>query len=195
MKLLTKNMATAVAIAFLLKKDNYSASAQKRGGGNEEETTIIHNLLSNRTAINREYNNTEGGIESYTWSDDPEVSNWIKQHVNQMKSLVESNNGKIRQWDDLFVKMFELRDYHRMEVRETDDGVKVEQTGDNECAKALVQAHAKVVSNFIKLGQQETSKNHAVPDICEATNGSANSKRRILSFALPFVVLLTIMSF
>lgn len=164
MKLSRTSIATVIATAILLNKD-YFVSAQMRGGGGRGR--IIQNLLSNRAAINREYNNTDGGIESYTWSDDPKVSKWIKQHVKQMKALVESDNGMIRQWDDLFREVFELRHYHHMEVRETEDGIKVEQTGDTECAKALVQAHAKVVSNFIKRGRQETRKNHAVPDICQ----------------------------
>jgi hypothetical protein len=42
------------------------------------------------------------------------ISGWIKSDVQQMKALVESDSGTIRQWDALFREVFEMRDIHHM---------------------------------------------------------------------------------
>jgi hypothetical protein len=68
-----------------------------------------------------------------------------------MKALMESDTGTIRQWDDLFYEAFALRDFHHMNVNYTDNGVEVEQIGENDCAKAIVQAHAAVVCYFVEI--------------------------------------------
>lgn len=138
------------------------------GGGGRSEMATIHNLVDNRHDIQRIVNMTDDGISSTTWSENEEVSAWIKQHVAEMSALLESS-GRIRQWDDLFVKVFDMRDSHTMEYHERDDGlgVVVEQYGINKCAIGLVQAHAKVVSAFIREGYEEVHKNHDVPAKCE----------------------------
>ena len=138
-----------------------------RGGGRSGMATI-HNLVDNRHDIQRIVNMTDDGISTTTWSENEKVSAWIKQHVAEMSALLESS-GRIRQWDDLFVKVFDMRESHTMEYRERDDGmgVVVEQYGINKCAIGLVQAHAKVVSAFIREGYDEVHKNHDVPTECE----------------------------
>jgi hypothetical protein len=138
------------------------------GGGGRSEMATIHNLVDNRHDIQRIVNMTDDGISSTTWSENEKVSAWIKQHVAEMSALLESS-GRIRQWDDLFVKVFDMRDSHTMEYHERDDGmgVVVEQYGINKCAIGLVQAHAKVVSAFIREGYDEVHKNHNVPAVCE----------------------------
>jgi hypothetical protein len=128
----------------------------------------IHNLVDSREEIYRQVNNTDDGISTTTWSDNPQVSAWIAQHVAEMKALVESQNGGIRWWDDLFAKVFEMREYVHLEyeAREDGKGVVVKQRGDNACGTALVQAHAQVVSAFVKRGHDEMQKNHDVPAVC-----------------------------
>lgn len=140
------------------------------GGGNDgnaDQQEIIQNLLDHRGEIIRSYTNTPTGIKASTWSLEDNVAGWIKTHVRQMKEIVDSDSDVIRQWDDLFQKAFELRDYHDMRVNYTENGVEVEQDGDNDCAVAILQAHAKVVSLFIERGRAETRLNHDVPEICE----------------------------
>ena len=136
------------------------------GMGGRSEMATIHNLVDNRHNIQRIVNMTDDGIS--TWSENEKVSAWIKQHVAEMSALLESS-GRIRQWDDLFVNLFDMRESHTMEYRERDDGmgVVVEQYGINKCAIGLVQAHAKVVSAFIREGYDEVHKNHDVPTVCE----------------------------
>lgn len=138
------------------------------GGGGRSEMATIHNLVDNRHNIQRIVNMTGDGISSTTWSENEEVSAWIKRHVAEMSALLESS-GRIRQWDDLFVKVFDMRDSHTMEYHEREDGmgVDVKQYGINDCAISLVQAHARVVSAFIQGGYDEVHKNHNVPAACK----------------------------
>ena len=140
------------------------------------EQDIIQNLVANRQYIKRNLTKTETGIVASTWSLEDNVSGWIKTHVQQMKALMDSDDGVIRQWDDLFREAFALRDFHRMNVNYTDNGVEVEQIGDNDCAVAIAQAHAAVVSLFIERGQAETRLNHEVPEVCTEYGGTSSSK-------------------
>lgn len=140
-----------------------------------DEQDIIQNLAANRHLINRTVTETQDGIIASTWSLEENVSGWLKTHVQQMKALIESDTGTIRQWDDLFYEAFALRDFHHMNVNYTDNGVEVEQIGENDCAKAIVQAHAAVVSLFIERGQDEIRLNHEVPTECSPSVTSAGS--------------------
>jgi hypothetical protein len=127
---------------------------------------VIQTLVANRQHIQRNVTETENGIVAFTWSLEDNVSGWIKTHVQQMKALMDSDAEVIRQWDDLFREAFALRDFHHMNVKYNEDGVEVEQVGDNDCAVAIVQAHAAVVSLFIERGQDEIRLNHEVPEEC-----------------------------
>ena len=139
---------------------------------------LIHNMIDNRALIVRDKENTENGILSYTYSNDEEVGSWIQQHVSQMMSLMNSDNGSIRGWDDLFAELFDNRDKHEIinVVNVNEDGsvgVRLEQvvsdegSGDETCIKALIQEHANVVSNFVSRGRDEMHDNHPVPQECQ----------------------------
>lgn len=148
-----------------------------RGGGSMVEgrnrmRETIHNLLDNHEVIERKSFHTENGIEATTTSEDPQVANWIKTHVRQMKEL-KDEGGYIRRWDELFATALDLRDFHDMDVDYLDDGVHVVQFAKDdiqgiefECAKAIVQAHAGVVDKFVEIGYEEARKNHPVPEGC-----------------------------
>lgn len=139
---------------------------RNRDRGNSNEQDIIQNLVANRHLIHRNVTETENGIVASTWSLEDNVSGWIKTHVQQMKALMDSDAGVIRQWDDLFREAFALSDFHHMDANYTDEGVEVEQIGDNDCAVAIVKAHAAVVSLFIERGRKEMRLNHEVPGQC-----------------------------
>lgn len=142
-----------------------------------EMMKLIHKLIDSHDDIQRDYDETDDGIVSYTSSDDPEKAEWIKRHVEQMTELMEEYpaNGGIRLWDPLFNAAFEFSDFHEIFVTNTDDGVRVEQKVvadvDDEtkaCTLSIIQEHAKVVSKFVAFGRSEMRKNHDVPKTCEA---------------------------
>eukprot|EP00579_Thalassiosira_antarctica_P001223 CAMPEP_0201871694 /NCGR_PEP_ID=MMETSP0902-20130614/4559_1 /ASSEMBLY_ACC=CAM_ASM_000551 /TAXON_ID=420261 /ORGANISM="Thalassiosira antarctica, Strain CCMP982" /LENGTH=210 /DNA_ID=CAMNT_0048397755 /DNA_START=1892 /DNA_END=2524 /DNA_ORIENTATION=+ len=144
------------------------------GMGNGEMMQMIHNLLDHREDIERNYENTDTGIESWTTSGKPNVALWIQTHVYQMTTLMDSETGGIRLWDDLFERAFALRDNHELMVNNTADGVHVVQkVSDNvvdideaECTTELIQEHAEVVSKFVDRGMSEMHANHPAPEKC-----------------------------
>jgi len=151
-------LAAVLALSYSGGNELYAQAAKR------SEQNVIRNLVANRGSIQRTYTNTTKGVKTSTWSLEDNVSGWIKLHVQQMKALVESDSGVIRQWDDLFREVFEMRDLHHMKVNYTANGVEVEHDGDNDCAVLLVQAHARVLSLFVERGRAELWLNHEVPD-------------------------------
>lgn len=147
------------------------------GGGGQNHMRygeMIHNLLNHHELVHRNSSATENGIEATTTSDNQDVTEWIQTHVHQMKELLDSEDGYIREWDELFEAAFDLRDLHDMEVHDLNNGVRVVQFvkddvygEERDCAKAIIQAHAVVVDNFVKLGYDEAEKNHVVPAVCD----------------------------
>eukprot|EP00873_Tetraselmis_striata_P024215 jgi/Tetstr1/444479/TSEL_032360.t1 len=125
----------------------------------------IHSLVDNREAISRQVDNTPSGVNTHTYSDDPQVAAWIKEHVAAMKARVE-NGEPIRRRDPLFAAVFDHAAELTMDVEYLDNGVKVAQTGSTACATALVHAHAEVVTGFIERGRYEMMANHEVPTEC-----------------------------
>ncbi|KAL7540399.1 hypothetical protein ACHAXR_010080 [Thalassiosira sp. AJA248-18] len=150
-------------------------------GSKRDMMDVIHDLFDSvddddiTNDIKRTVNNTDTGIESYTYSDDEDVASWIQTHVYQMTSLMDSESGGIRLWDDLFHNMFELRDFHKLEVTNTTKGVyavqnvakDVEDADEKECTKSLIQAHAELVSLFVERGRREMRNNHRAPTECK----------------------------
>ncbi len=163
------------------------------GNGNRNQddqrqySTLIDNLLDNHEFIERNSTVTDDGIEAITTSNDPTVAGWIKTHVQQMKALMDSEDGIIREWDELFEAAFELRDFHNMTYEIIDDGVRVVQyvvqdvEGDErDCARAIIRAHAGVVDKFTQSGRDEAQKNHDVPGECDDIIGSFSSGANVL---------------
>jgi ubiquinone/menaquinone biosynthesis C-methylase UbiE len=140
-----------------------------RGPGPElrADQDVFHYLLRHRADIRRSVKQIEGGVETLTESDKPEVAAKIQEHVDAMHRRVTTGRG-FRYWDELFAAIFEHHKSIRMEVTPTDQGVRVVETSDEPAVTALIRAHAKVVSNFVAHGFDEAHKNHPVPAVGEA---------------------------
>lgn len=123
----------------------------------------IQFLLANRSKIQRTVKNLPDGVETVTESDDPEVTKVLVEHVNAMYKRVEENRP-IHARDPLFAELFRNASTLVMKVEKTEKGVKVIETSKNPFSAKLIQAHAKVVSLFLKNGHAEVRKNHAVPE-------------------------------
>ena len=59
--------------------------------------------------------------------------------------------------------MVRYADRIEMKFEKTDKGMKVVETSDDPYVVKLIQAHAKVVSQFVANGFEEAHRNHAVP--------------------------------
>ena len=65
--------------------------------------------------------------------------------------------------DPLFRALFKHAEKIEMKLEKTASGMRVIETSEDETVVRLIQAHAKVVSNFVENGFEEARKNHEVP--------------------------------
>ena len=158
-----------------------SSSAAMDGGSGSgsgvqsrrEMMQLIHRLIDSHDDVTRYYNETDVGIESYTFSDDPKVSKWIQDHVNQMSKLMSSypEHGGIRMRDPLFKAAFDFSSFHEMHVSNTEKGVRVvqnvaedvEDASAKACAISIIQDHAAVVSKLLLVDGRKCARIMMLP--------------------------------
>ena len=135
---------------------------------------VFHYLLERHELIRREVKNLHNGVETITESDDEAVSSMIQEHVAAMHERVKTGRG-LRFWDELFVAVFKNHDKIKMVVENTERGVKVTETSDDAYTVKLIQAHAVVVSKFVKRGFDEAHENHPVPAVDPASTSAPST--------------------
>ena len=161
---------------FLLLSSVMTASvvAQGKGRGGQgsgaphdnrhaEDHQILQFLLTNHAQISRRVRELPNGVETVTESDNRAIAAKIKEHVEWMQVRIEENHP-IRMRDPLFAEIFRNAEKIKMEVEETQKGVRVTETSSDPYVAKLIQAHAKTVSGFVEQGFAEAMKVHAVPD-------------------------------
>ncbi len=126
------------------------------------DQAVFHFLLEHHKDIQRTVKKLDNGVETLTESDQPEVAKKIQEHVAAMHQRVKDGKG-LRFWDELFVAIFKNHAKIAMTVEKTEKGVRVKETSDDPFTVKLIQAHAEVVSRFVKYGFDEARKVHAVP--------------------------------
>lgn len=97
-----------------------------------------------------------------TESDDPKIVPELQKHVASMVKRIEQGQP-IRMRDPLFAEIFRHAEKIDVKVEQTEKGVRVVETSSDPYVARLIQAHAKVVSRFVKHGYPEAQANHAVP--------------------------------
>jgi len=135
-----------------------------RGPGRDmrADQEVFHYLLQHHDKIRRHVTRLANGVETLTESDDPAVAAKIQEHVASMHRRIQEGRG-LRFWDELFVALFKNYSKITMSVENTDKGVRVKETSQDESVVPLIQAHAEVVSLFVQHGFDEAHKNHAAP--------------------------------
>jgi hypothetical protein len=128
----------------------------------EADRELFHFLLDHREAIRRKVKKQKDGVSTLTESDDPEVAEALRKHVASMVQRVEQGQP-IRMRDPLFAEIFRHADKIDMQVEPTDKGLRVVETSSDPYVARLIQAHAKVVTRFLKHGYPEARANHAAP--------------------------------
>ena len=125
----------------------------------------IQNLLDSHELIRRTVNQDEETniISTLTWSDNPQVSDWIKVHVKQMMQRVKQDRP-IRRWDPVFAALFEHADEIETSSTNTENGVAVTQEGKTECGRTLVALHSAIVTSFVERGRDAAQDSHPVPN-------------------------------
>jgi hypothetical protein len=128
----------------------------------DADREVFQFLLKHHDKIERTVKNLPDGVETLTESNDPEVAAHIKEHVEWMEYRIK-NTHPIRMRDPLFAELFRHTDKIKMIHEDTEKGVRVIETSDDPKVARLIQAHAQVVSKFVKHGFAEAMKNHPVP--------------------------------
>ena len=138
----------------------------------QADRQMFHFLLNNRKKIQRNVKMLDNGIETVTESDDPKVAAVIQKHVASMYERLEKGQP-VRMGDPLFRALFQNAGKVKMTVEKTEKGVHVTETSDDPYVAKLIQAHAKVVSLFVKRGFDEARKPHPLPKNAPAKKAAA----------------------
>jgi hypothetical protein len=124
---------------------------------------LFHFLLEHRAEIDRKVTSLPKGVETLTESKNPKVTEKLQTHVQSMYKRVEEKRP-IHARDPLFAEIFRNTDKIKMVLEKTKQGVKVVETSEDPYVAKLIQAHAEVVSLFLKNGHAEAMKNHPLPE-------------------------------
>jgi uncharacterized protein len=158
---MTARMLVALLLIAVL-ADAQPPRGTRPKGGVKGDQTVFHFLLRNHTSIRRTVKRLDNGVETLTESNRAEVAAKIQEHVAAMHQRVKDGRG-LRFWDELFVALFRNHAKITMTVENTKTGVRVKETSDDAFTVKLIQAHADVVSAFVRHGFAEAHKNHNVP--------------------------------
>ena len=123
---------------------------------------LFHELLQHRADIRREIKKTDHGVETLTESDKPKVAAAIQKHVASMEKRIEEKRP-IHLRDPLFAEVFRHVDQIKFVYEKTEKGTRVTESSDDPYVVRLIQAHAEVVSLFVKNGFEEVQRNHDLP--------------------------------
>ena len=152
---------------------------------------VFHFLLENHVKVKRHVQRLPDGVETLTESDDPQIADTIRKHVQAMYARVEQKRP-IHLRDPLFGAVFRHADQIEMKMELTEKGIRVRETSRDAYVARLIQAHAAVVDGFVKNGFTEAQKNHAVPapddtDSPPADSSALEIRRAFASFDKAYI--------
>jgi len=127
-----------------------------------EDREIFHFLLESHEKITRTVEELDNGVQTVTESTDPVVAGKIQEHVASMYQRVEDGRP-LRMWDELYREIFKHADKIKMEINNTENGISVTETSEDEYVVKLIKSHAKVVTGFSEKGFDEARLNHEPP--------------------------------
>jgi uncharacterized protein len=119
-------------------------------------------LLTYRKYIKRQVTNRSDGVETVTESSNAALAAKIQEHAEAMQARLKEGRA-VNFNDPLFAAVFRNAAKIKMVVERTKKGVRVTETSDDPYVAKLIQAHARVVSLYVKNGQAEVMKSHAAP--------------------------------
>ena len=129
-----------------------------------EHRAVAHQLLEQHQSILRTVKEIPGGVETVTTSDDPEVADLIRSHVNQMKQRLD-NGEPIHAFDPLFQEVFKRHKDIELSVEAIAGGVRVRETSDDAQVVKLIRQHAtRAVSEFAQHGPARASVPTPLPE-------------------------------
>ena len=156
-----------LASAFLLVGGALSAAPPGKGKGHgpghgrmsDDFRGVIHDLFAHHDAFTRSVDLTATGYRAKTVSKDPKKGALLQKHVAQMESRLDGGMG-VRHWDPAFAELRAHYDDMKVEIEKVEGGIAVVVTGETKAAIAVAQNHAKIISGFIKKGQEQMHARH-----------------------------------
>ena len=121
---------------------------------------VIHSLFAEHEKVERSVELTDDGYRAKTTSKDPKVAAMLRKHVSQMESRLDGGLS-VRHWDPAFVELRDHYDDMSITLEKIDDGIAVSVVGKTPEAIAVAQNHAKIISGFVKKGDEQMHATHA----------------------------------
>lgn len=131
-------------------------------GPNRPAMENAHFLIDHHQHLRRTVEDVPGGVRTRTTTDDPTLTDRLREHVQEMADLLDEG-GRIRNWDPLFNEIFDHRDAIDIEIRDIDHGVEVVETSEDEQVIALIRAHARKVEEFVARGRAACHEETPLP--------------------------------
>lgn len=131
-------------------------------GAHGADMLVFHQLFEHREEITREVVLRADGVETVTESANPDVTRLLQTHVASMLARVKEGRP-IHRRDPLFAELFRHADRIEASYESTTRGVRAVETSKDPYVVTLLQAHAEIVSAFLRNGWSEMMKNHPVP--------------------------------
>ena len=114
---------------------------------------VWQQLLTDAPKIRRSVVYTSTGVQATTESDDPAVIARIKDHAAAMQARMKTG-ARVRVWDPVFQDLFDHHDAVRLEVTQTENGVRIVEAADSPEVVSLLWSHAAGVSDFVREGHE-----------------------------------------
>jgi hypothetical protein len=115
------------------------------------DMNVVHKLLFSHSKIKRTVTKLPNGIRAVTESDDPQVAQYIKDHVATMKQRMK--DGKVfNVASHTLPTIFANADKIKTQIQQTPKGVILTQTSSDPAVIVALQAHAGEVSDLARDG-------------------------------------------
>lgn len=171
-------MAVVLALGVSAQEPKHHApmTGQMRGmmGEGRQDMETIHALFAAHQGISRTVKKMDNGVETLTESSDPKVQALIREHVGAMYQRLSAKQP-IRMWDPLYAEIFQQAGKIKMEMSNTEKGIRVIETSTDPWVVKLLHAHADGVSEFVDQGMAAMHKTHPLP------SGRAAAEMKVLA--------------
>ena len=119
--------------------------------GSAADMGLVHELLASNREIKRTVTRLPDGIKTETESDNPQVAQAIKAHVDSMSRRLEDGR-EFNIFSSTLPVLFENRDKIRSTVQLTDKGAAVMRTSSDPKVVAALHGHADEVTELVQDG-------------------------------------------
>ena len=160
---MTKIHFTIISLIFLPVSLIADPGGKGKGGMGgplpAEQREIIHEMARLHDQLTRKVTLIEKGYTATTTSKNKELVTKLKTHLRYMKKRLDSG-AMVRRWDPAYAELTEYYPQLTTKIEELPNGLKVTITGKTPKAIKVARNHAKIVSGFVKKGEDALHNEH-----------------------------------